>query len=121
VETKTTRHLQVAVSTTLIHHTPNYYGPNNIFAISHVAQVLKMVHDFTTPLFINNNTKQLLNGKLRHLGIIKPSLQTCNDKPTKQIVKPNTKNKNKTYRYFHAFGGKKKFIEKTTTKEKMYN
>jgi hypothetical protein len=47
---------------------------------------LEMVHGFTTPLFIDNDTKQLLNGKLRHLGIIKFSLQTCNDKPTKQTA-----------------------------------
>jgi hypothetical protein len=47
---------------------------------------LEMVHGFTTPLLVDNNRKQLLNGKLRYLGIIKPSLQTCNDKPTKQIV-----------------------------------
>jgi hypothetical protein len=31
---------------------------------------LEMVHGFTTPLFVDNNTKQNLNGKLRRLGII---------------------------------------------------
>jgi hypothetical protein len=35
-----------------------------------------MVHGFSTPLFSKNNKKLLLNGKLRHLDLIKLGLQT---------------------------------------------
>jgi hypothetical protein len=45
-----------------------------------------MVHDFVTPLFVENNTKLLFSRKLKHLEIIKLDLQTCNYNPLK---KPN--------------------------------
>jgi hypothetical protein len=46
---------------------------------------------FTTPFFVKNNTILLWNEKLKHLKIIKPSLQTYNG--NMQNKKPNQNHK----------------------------
>jgi hypothetical protein len=47
-----------------------------------------MVHGFATPLFFENNKKLLLNGKLRHLDLIKLGLQTCHGNSQNKKISP---------------------------------
>jgi hypothetical protein len=53
-----------------------------------LPKALEKVHDFAMlSLSVDNNTKQWLNKKSRHLGTIKINLKTYNGKPTN--TKPN--------------------------------
>jgi hypothetical protein len=50
-----------------------------------------MVHGLSTPLFFENNKKLLLNGKVKHLDLIKLGLQTCHRNSQNKKIQPNTK------------------------------
>jgi hypothetical protein len=78
-------------------------GDNTLTIIELILpKSLEKVHDFVMlSLFVDNNTKQWLNKKSRHLGTIKLNLKTYNGKPTN--TKPNPTSKTKTsYKHFHA-------------------
>jgi hypothetical protein len=82
---------------------PITMGDNTLTIIELILpKSLEKVHDFAMlSLFVDNNTKQWLKKRSKHLGTIKFNLKTYNGKPTH--TKPNPTSKTKTsYKHLHG-------------------